>query len=341
MTCRNRIAAALAALLFVAAGCSRVPVSETRTLMGTQVTITVQDYDNDKLDGGQLPAAMDSAFVEIARIEDLARWDELKKLNAWAGYQAAPIGEELIGLIDRAYQIAENTGGAFRPDLGPLTNLWGIGTDEARLPAYWEIEEALDLISQTVFTIEDSVYARLDPDGASLDLGGVAKGYAVDRACFVLDDLGVTAAMVEAGGDLRVFGRKPSREPWRIAVRHPRELDRFYTIIELHEGAVATSGDYERYFEVDGGRYHHIFDPETGYPSRASISATAIAETCAGADAYATAFFVLGPDAAVRLAGGLELPALVIDENDDGELVSRQTSSFARLRADERLDPER
>jgi len=302
--------------------------------MGTQVTITIYDYDRDKLQSSQLEAAMQEGFLEVARIEDLAHRDQLKKLNMWSGSQSAFLGEELITLIDRAYSLSLDTYRAFRPDLGPLVNLWGIGTDEERIPAYWEIEDKLLLISETMFTVEDTVMGRLEPAGASLDLGGVAKGYAVDRVCVVLQEVGVTAAMVWAGGDLKVFGRKPDREPWRVAVRHPRDLEQYTAVLELYEdAAVATSGDYERYFEVDGGgRYHHILDPETGYPSIASISATVVAESCTDADAIATALFVLGPEAGHQLATQFDLPALVIDERD-GEIFELQTSSFRRLRA--------
>ncbi|MCB2211315.1 FAD:protein FMN transferase [bacterium] len=328
-----RIFLLLLPLLLLVAGCSNLPMEETRSLMGTQVIITVQDYDRDRLNSEQAETVIDRAFEEINRIENLCRWRQLKKLNSWAGFQPSAVGSELIALIDHAYLLAEDTGGAFRPDLGPLTRLWSVGTDSARIPVYWEIEEAQDIIRQTEFTVIDTSMARLDPSGAALDLGGVAKGYAVDRACEVLKQHGITAAMVWAGGDLKVFGDKPDGEPWRIAVRHPRNPEEFAAVLELHEDvAVATSGDYERYFEIDGGRYHHIIDPETGYPGINSISATVVTENCVDADAYATALFIIGPEQGLLLAESFGLAAMIMNEKG-GEIDEVQTGSFRRLRA--------
>lgn len=328
------IAAFLAALLLLSfTGCSKFPVTETKSLMGTEVSITVHAVDA-RLKGKLVYAAMDSAFREIERIEDLAKWNQMAKLNRYAGFKDYEVGEELIGLVNHAYDVALATDGTFRPDTGPLVNLWQIGTEDARIPSEDEIDRALEIMNSTVFTVVDSVHARLDPVGASLELGGIAKGYAVDRACEVLENLGVTAGMVWAGGDLRVFGTKPDGKPWRIAVRHPRKPSEFLAVIEIDSGSVATSGDYERYSILDGGRYCHIFDPRMGAPSRASVSATAVMPTCMDADAYATALFVLGPDDGATLAEIQEFPALVADERAD-TLYTRETVSFRQLRHDE------
>ncbi|GBE29428.1 thiamine biosynthesis lipoprotein ApbE precursor [bacterium BMS3Bbin04] len=323
----------LAALIFIS-GCSQLPVEDTKTLMGTQVIVTIYDYDKEQINSDQLQSVLDSSFREIKRIQSLAQWRQLKNLNDWAGKRPAYIGNELITLIDDAYLLSVDTHGAFRPDMGPLVKLWAIGTDSARIPAYWEIEDAQDVVFDTYFNVVDSATAYLEPLGASLDLGGVAKGYAVDRACEVLKELGVTAGMVWAGGDLKVFGHKPDGEPWRIAVRHPRDPEQFAAVLEIRdEMAVATSGDYERYFEINGGRYHHIINPETGYPGLKSISATVLAERCMDADAYATAFFVLGPEEGIRMSSQFDLPAMIMAERD-GEIVMKETSSFRRLRGD-------
>ena len=320
---------ALSLLGTVVVGCTRLPVTQSLSLMGTEVSITVQSVD-ERLKGQLVFAAIESAFVEIERIENLCKWDELAKLNGFAGYRDYAIGSELIGLINHAYDISEKTGGAFRPDTGPLVDLWGIGTDQARIPKLLEIDNAIELMNSTVFTPLDSLHARLDPSRAKLELGAIAKGYAVDRACEVLMDLGVTAGMVWAGGDLRVFGAKPDGTPWRIAVRHPRDPEGYLRVIEIREGAVATSGDYERYSELEGGRYCHIMDPWEGAPSRASISSTVVMKTCMDADAYATALFVLGPYEGTELADHLGIPALVADE-EGGSVHAVETESFRAL----------
>ncbi len=316
--------------LLLLAGCVRLPVEETRSLMGTQVTITILAHDG-RLSGELAYAAAESAFVEIERIEQLAYRRELKRLNNMAGYDPAPVGSELNDLIFHAFYLSELTGGAFRPDIGPLVRLWGFGTDSARVPLWWQIDRRIEIMDSTLFVQESDELARLDPVGASLELGGVAKGYAVDRACWVLEDLGVTSGMVWAGGDLKVIGQKPDGSRWRIAVRHPRDPAEYLTVLELDSGAVATSGDYERYFEEDGVRYHHILDPATGYPARKSISATVVHGSCMEADALATALFVLGPQEGIALMDRLDTPGMVV--GDDEEVY--RTSSFARLEADE------
>lgn len=320
---------ALSLLGTLAVGCTRYPVTESLSLMGTEVSITVQDVD-ERLKGRLVYAAIESAFVEIERVEQLCKWDELSKLNGYAGYKDYEIGSELIRLIHHAYDVSAKTEGAFRPDTGPLVDLWGIGTDQARIPSLLEIDYTIELMNSTIFTPLDSSHARLDPSRAKLELGAIAKGYAVDRACEVLMDLGVKAGMVWAGGDLRVFGAKPDGSPWRIAVRHPRDPENFLRVIEIREGAVATSGDYERYSELQGGRYCHIMDPWEGAPSRASISSTVVMETCMDADAYATALFVLCPTEGTQLADHLGFPALMAEEAG-GEMHVVETESFKAL----------
>jgi len=316
-------------ILFLLTGCSRLPITETKYLLGTEVTFTIHSHDK-RLRGEMLFAAIDEGFREIERIEGVCKKGELRLLNGYSGNKYAPIGDELSFLIDHAYDIAGATNGAFRPDLGPLVRLWGIGTDNARIPEYWEIDDALEIVESTFFSMGDSGMARLDPAGASLDLGAIAKGYAVDRACEVLRKYGVTAAMVWAGGDLRVWGTKPDGKPWRIGVRHPRNQSDFLAVLTIDSGAVATSGDYERYFEFEGGKYHHILDPEEGAPSRASISSTVYAPTCMDADAYATAMFVLGPEKGMEVANQLGVPAYIMDKKS-GRYIVRKNEYFERL----------
>jgi len=297
--------------------------------MGTEVIITIHSHDS-RLKGEYLFTAMDDAFREIERIEELTKYNEMRSLNGYAGFQPAFIGNELISLIDHAYIIANATSGAFRPDLGPLISLWEIGTERERIPEVWEIDDALNVIEETYFSVLDSGMAELYPKDAHLDLGAIAKGYAVDRACKVLQESGVTAGMVWAGGDLKVFGTKPDHSQWRIAVRHPRNPEEFLTTLLIDSGAVATSGDYERYFEVDGNRYHHIFNPEQGYPALASIATTVFMKDCMDADAYATAFFVLGPEKGISVANDLAIPAIIVDEKGS-KLNVTQNDRFARL----------
>ncbi len=148
-----------------------------------------------------------------------------------------------------------------------------------------------------------------------LDLGGVAKGWAADRAAARAMACGAWGVLVDAGGDLRMMGHRPGA-PWRIGVRHPREQGGILTVLEVEGGAVATSGDYERYFEHGGFRYHHLLDPRTGMPARGAVSVTVLCAHAWRADALATALFVMGPERAIAFAARTKgLEALVIDEN--------------------------
>ncbi len=307
-------------------GCTRFPASDTQFLMGTSITISIYDTD-ERLPRRLAYAAIDSAFEEVERIEEIAKWTELNRLNVFAGIDSVPISQELIDLIDLGYDLADRTENAFRPDLGGLTELWGINTDSVRIPDPWEIDSVLATIDATEFIVYDSCFAMLRPHYAVIDLGGLAKGYAVDRTCRILQDLGVSAGIVEAGGDLRCFGSKPDGTPWNIAVRHPRNLSQIYTTVSIDSGSIATSGDYERYAVFNGVKYHHIFDPATGYPGRRSVSTTVITNSCALADAFATALFVMGPEIGVLYADTNHLDALIIYEHD-GEIVDRRTNSF-------------
>ncbi len=330
---RTLLTTVLLLSLLVSMGCDLLPISNSRNAMGTVITITVHEK-SPTLHIKYIDAVIDSAFEEIHRIERLTYYEQLRTLNASSGYDDdIVVGEELIMLINNAYDINEMSRGAFCPFLEPVTSLWGFssGRRELSVPPLWDIDSAMVVVDSTYFIQVNDSTARLTPKGAGLDLGGYAKGYAVDRAVAVLQDLGITAGIVEAGGDLRCFGTKPSGEPWEIGVRHPRHLDSLYTTIRIDSGAVATSGDYENYFIVDGVRYHHILDPLNGQPSYRSTSTTVIAKSCAEADAWATALFVLGPRQGVEMAEEMDLETLILQLR--GEKVNEaQTPGFERLR---------
>jgi len=159
-----------------------------------------------------------------------------------------------------------------------------------------------------------------------LDLGAAAKGYAVDRMVAVLEKFGVAAGLIDAGGDIRYWGEKPDGRPWVFGVQHPRYPERYIEVEDLGLAAIATSGDYEQYFEWEGKRYHHLLDPTTGYPARTCISATVWASTAMDADILSTAVFVLGPERGLELVAGLQgVEALVFFERD-GQLEYRSSA---------------
>lgn len=328
----GRILLALAALLPACAGPSP-PTVHTRagTAMGTVVEM--------KVTGRREAAAersLDAAFGELRRVESLATPHEpnsaLSRVNARAD-STFTVREELDAMLAAALRVAARSNGAFDPTIGELVRVWGFPEHPA-LPDSASIAAALRTVDWRELHRADTPRTWVDRGERSrLDLGGIAKGWAVDRAADVLSRTGA-ACLVNAGGDLACRGTKPGGEPWVVGVQHPRDPSALYCRIRVPEGAaVATSGDYERFFEADGVRYHHLLDPATGRPARRAISATVVAPDCATADAWATAAFVLGPDegiAALERQGDLE--GMVLSLGADGAIVLRETPGFATLR---------
>lgn len=269
---------------------------QTRLLMGTTVTIEAAGLDRSSLD-----AALADAFAEIGSIEALMSphqpASDVARLSAAPGeVRVAPATAEVLTC---GLEVARRSGGAFDPALGRLKAAWGIEGEEPRVPAAGEIVAALRGIGPDALTLAGTLVRKREPQLA-VDLGAIAKGYAVDRAIAVLQTAGVTGGAVNAGGDIRVFGSRQGR-PWRIGIQHPRQPGAVLTTLEATDRAVVTSGDYERFFEKDGRRYHHIFDPRTGYPAERCQSVTVLAPTAMLADALATALFVLGPEEGLLL----------------------------------------
>ena len=206
------------------------------------------------------------------------------------------VDEETFTLIKASIRFAQITGGAFDPTLGNLINLWGFDKMKPYLPTDEEIKEALKHSGYENVLFDDKNMRVKLLNGVKLDLGGIAKGYALEKARQIAKSFDPDATgFVEAGGDIRIIGPKFGKEPWVVAIKDPRKEDPM-DFIYLLDGAVATSGDYERFFEIDGKIYHHILNPKTGYPVQGVWSATVIAEDAVTADALSTAAFVLGKD---------------------------------------------
>jgi thiamine biosynthesis lipoprotein len=195
--------------------------------------------------------------------------------------------------------------------------LWNF-PDARSVPDSAAIDSALVLVDYAALSLEAG-FVRLHREGLQLDLGAAAKGYAVDRAVVLLRGLGVAAGLIEAGGDIRYWGEKPDGSPWRFGIQHPRKPEKYFEVEDLGLAAIATSGDYEQYFEQGGRRYHHILNPRNGWPAQGLISATVWAQTAMDADILSTAVFVLGPNAGLQLAEDLpEVEALIFSEGEDG-----------------------
>jgi len=269
----------------------------TEYYLGTYVTVRVA---SSKVSPTILAEA---AMKEIERIDEKFGSRSrgiVAEINA--NGEASGLDRETVFLIKSALDIARNTNGAFDPTLYSLTKLWGFDdvASEKQIPLDVEITAALENSGYSKIVLnETESHVRL-MEGVMLDLGGIAKGYAVDMAIARIKALDPEATgFIDAGGDIGVIGPKYGNRPWIIGVRNPRgeSVQDIVEYIYLYDGAIATSGDYERFFVVDGIRYHHILDSKTGLPSRSGvISSTVISKSTMLADAYATAAFVIGKE---------------------------------------------
>jgi FAD:protein FMN transferase len=327
---RCALRAGCAALLpFLALGGCRVPVQKHSTLAMTS-PLNILVAGRVKPDWGQLAAYTDR---EAALFDWRHPESPVGLLNQGQALVPPP---EVAAALAAALEMASASGGAFDPTILPLVRLWSFDTG-GRLPPAADIQRARRRVDWRQVSLDAEGRYRL-PDGFALDLGGIAQGAVVDLLGAWLEQRGFRQYLVEASGDILIAGTKGRKEPWSVAIRHPRRGQEFVGILKLGEPgrkiAIVTSGDYERFFEQGGKRYHHILDPATGYPAMGLVSVTVIAPTCTEADALSTAAFVLGPERGLSLLEsrpGVE--GLLIAERE-GRLEARVTSGFP-LRVDE------
>ena len=300
-----------AALLFLVACLSAcrpdaepARVSETRRLMGVPWTITLHAASRT---AGQ--AALVAAFAEVARLEailsDYDPHSELSRLSAAAPMaDPVPVSTDLWQVLTRSVALRDASDGAFDPTVGPLTTLWRQARRSGRLPGPKKLAAARAAVGPHALRLADRGQAvQLPQAGTRLDLGGIGMGYAADRVLAVLRDRGITAALVDASGDIAVSGPPPGATGWRIAVRGLPGQEAAGPTLLLANAAVTTSGDAFQAVEIDGVRYSHIVDPRTGMGVTGPAAVTVIAPDGTTADALATAASVLG------LAEGVDLIA--------------------------------
>ncbi len=285
------VAVALAAALLLRGAPEPAPRVEHQVMMDTVVTITAFPTP-----GVDLDQVLDRAFARMRELEPVfsAHQEDsaLVRLSRAGTAPTTALPPELASLMAEAVRLRAATGGLFEPTIGRVVDLWGFGpSGPVTLPPDPTLlEEARSALAAPVVT-QDRITL---PPGTWLDLGGLAKGFAVDEAVRILAQAGV-AGLVDAGGDLACTGPKPGDRDWRVGIRDPRAPDRILGVVPLRSGAVVTSGDYERFFESGGVRYHHLIDPRTGQPGRHHVSATVRAPTAREADAWSTATFLMGP----------------------------------------------
>jgi thiamine biosynthesis lipoprotein len=316
-----RVQTSLLTLLFSAlSGCVGAPtgqesavVTRAQMQMGTVVKITAVARSESVAQ-----AAATAGFAEIRRLEELlSTWiptSELSQVNASASVKPVHVSPETMTVVQRAIQVAEMTDGGFNIAIGPAVDAWSV-IEGRRIPTGSELEALrplVDLEAVHVDVREQTIY--LGKAGMRIDVGGIGKGYAADQAVDALRRAGAVAGVVALSGDIKTFGRLPGGKMFPVGIQHPRKDGSVLAWIDLQDEAISTAGDYERFFEREGVRYHHILDPRTLQPARSCQSVTVIAREGVWADGLDTGIFVMGPERGMELVEQLpDVEAIIVD----------------------------
>lgn len=306
-------------------GCSNNQASnvklKTGYKLGTVIRIKIYHPQAEKL-------AQDS-FTLIDEIENKMSShvdnSEINKINRFAGQKAVKVSSDTYYIIKRALDYAQLSAGAFDPTIGPLVQLWGIGTKEEQVPHKEKITKKLAVVDYKRVKLMKENKVLLPKAGMRLDVGGIAKGYAADRVIAYLKEKGVKSAYVDIGGNVSVLGTKENNDQWTIGIQDPKkERGELLAALEVKNKTIVSSGNYERYFIEQGTRYHHILNPKTGYPARKEvIGTTIVAKNSLKADALSTTVYVLGLKRGLSLVKDLEgVEAVVVTEDNKVYITS-------------------
>jgi len=275
----------------------------------------------------QLDAKADSIFddvqEEMTRLENILSAhlsnSDVAIIDEAAGIEPVQVNPETLAVISTALEYAELTNGAFDITLAPVLRLYNFRKGHEAMPSIYQLETNLPLVDwQKVVIDEDAGTVFLIEKDMKIDLGGIAKGFIIDRVYDILRNQGIDFGLINAGGDIRFMGPKTDGKPWRIGIKNPDMPDlKYYAIVEMARGSIVTSGDYERKFDSEGVRYHHIIDPETGLPANDVRSVTVVASSAELADLLSTAVFVLGRSAGMELIENLTNIEVIIWDSDD------------------------
>jgi thiamine biosynthesis lipoprotein len=307
--------------VFLGSSCKKAPAQPRSVYaLGTLCTINLYDKGTDAL-----YARLAERLNQIEAVFSVSRaTSEIALINQNAGIGPVAVSEEVLYVLDKACYFAGRTNGAFDPAIGPLVQLWGVATDDPRVPGQEEIGRLLPLVDYRKISYDMSARTVfLSEKGMALDLGAIAKGYAADELVKIIAEAKLPRALIDLGGNVYVYGRKPDKTAWRVGVKNPEAPDGEPAIrLDIDSSSVVTSGAYERFFMNNGRRYHHILDPKTGYPAQSGVlSSTIVSQSSLAADALSTSAFVLGQDKALALFAegfqdaGITAEALLMGED--------------------------
>ncbi|MDA3904809.1 MAG: FAD:protein FMN transferase [Bacteroidales bacterium] len=283
--------------------------------MGSRFEITV--VANDSIQASQY---IDIAILEIGRIENLiSSWDinsQTSEINRNSGIRPVKVDKELLSLIDRAIGLSKLTDGAFDITYASMDKIWKFDGSMTEIPSDEEVKSSVAKVGyQNVVIDNENSTVFLKLKGMKIGFGGIGKGYAADKAKALLLEKGVSGGIINASGDMNTWGKQVNGDEWKIAITNPLDKNKVFAILPLGEGAVVTSGNYEKFVSFEGKRYTHIIDPRTGYPSSGIISATVFAPSAELADALATSVFVMGIEVGLNRINQLpKVECIIIDE---------------------------
>ena len=326
----------LAAALILAPSCKdREPYVKESFVMGTAAWITIHG-----LSDAEAAEAAEEALRELHRVESvMSNWkkeSELSRLNRESDGKPYNVSRELYHLLERSIYYSHLTAGAFDITARPLVQLWGFQGGTARLPDGREIEDTMSRVGYGKIMLDGESTSIIMPPGMELDLAGIAKGYGVDRAVALLRKRGVESALVNLGGNIYALGTPPGERGWTVGIRDPEGGRRVVGSLLLADEAVATSGNYENFVEIEGTVYGHIIDPRAGRPVSHTLSVTVVAPTALEADALSTGLFVLGPESGEKALELLpEVGALFAIPNGGGIIYRKIGGLVGRLALDE------
>lgn len=306
------------------------PISRTEFLMDTVMTIKLYDKSDEQI--------LDKVFSRLEEIESrmsiTIKNSDVSKINDNAGIKPVTVNEDTYYVIKEAKHYAEISNGAYDPTIGPLVDLWNIVSGERErdyIPTTEEINEKKSYVNYKNLELLDDNQVFLKEKNMKINLGGIVKGYAADEVKRILTENGVNAAIIDLGGNVFAHGEKTDGSSWNIGIQNPLEFTGSYLgIIQVKDSSIVTSGDYERFFEYKGKRYHHILDSKTGYPAESGIiGVSVISKKSIDGDALSTTLFVLGLDRGMELVNSLDdVEAIFITKDKSVYLTENLKTQF-------------
>lgn len=303
-------------------------LSRTELFMGTVIKITLYDSNDSTI--------LDKAFDRISEIESLVSINEsgteLDKVNDLAGISPVEVTSTTYEIVEKGLEYSKLSNGGFDITVGPLVKLWNIGLDDAKVPTQEEIDSVLPLIDYNLLELNEKDHTIfLKNKGMMIDLGSIAKGYAADEISRILTENNVNSAIIDLGGNIYAHGIKPSGQDWNIGIQNPFSTrGDIIGVLKVKNKTVVTSGIYERYIEKDGVKYHHLLNPDTGYPFENNIAGVSIVtDKSIDADALSTTVFAKGLEEGLKFVETLpSVDAIFITKDNKVYITNGIRDSF-------------